>query len=185
MSNQFLRMGQRLSAMLVGARPSGLSVRDLIEDFLPDAMENELYGPDLIRDPMPVFEGRAGLPDYDGQGHLPQRSVSGRSREQRLVNFLPSDDGAYCCSTLIVVSLSGNNAKGSGHLKFCDALEHIVRHSQGACSGITRNIVLLTDCWVAKDYQKWFNNLENIKTEVSIFETYLIGEAGRVAQIDL
>lgn len=172
--------------MVAHARPGGLTVRDLEDNFLGEILEHNPLGFDLIgADPMPVFEGRPAFPDSDGIGSWPGISDRNRSGPQTFVNLLPSDDGAFCCSALFVVSLSGRNASGAGHIKFSEALESIVRHAQGACEKHTHYIVLFTDSWTAKDHQKWYENLENIKSKVSIFETYLLGEGGRITQIDM
>lgn|GEM_PF-1192737 len=186
MNGLFLDLGQKLASMLAHARPGGLTVQDLREDFLEEILEHNPLGFDLIgADPVPVFEGETAAPDSDDVRSWPGISDGIRLGPRTLVNLLPSDDGAFCCSALIVVSLSGRNASGGGHLKFGDALESIVRHAQGVCEKQTLYVVLFTDCWVAKDHQKWWGNLENIKSKVSLFETYLIGEARKITQIDM
>ena len=188
----FSRMAQRLSSMLANTRGRGLTVSDLAEEYMLDGIVEQVLGRMENADPIPIEPIKGSVFDDDDLAEPgPPCSSSARSRSPshpiigRWVNFYPSSEPSECCSSLIVVSLSAKNARGSGHLKFEDAIERIILHAQGVCKGTTRNVVLITDSWIAKDHQKWASNLETIKAEGVQFEAYLIGEAGRCSQIDI
>ncbi len=189
MQGLFSGMAQRLSSMLANTAGEGLTVKELTEDFLiSDEMERVLSRTGGI-EPAPIehtnhYPIDEALPDSRwvtrGRSHLRPGSVV-----DNWLNFYPSSGPAMCCSTLLVISLSGRNASGSGHLKFEDALERIILHAQGVCEGPTKNIGFLTDSWGAKDYQKWAVNLERIKARGVNFEAYLLGEMGRCSALEV
>ena len=175
--------------MLANSSGKGLTVSELTEDLLiSDEMERILGRTGGI-EPVPIEHTN----HYPINDDLPEPRWGTRggihSHSQSVVdtwlNFYPSPETAMCCPTLIVVSLSGKNAKGSGHLKFEDAVERIILHAQGVCESRTKHIGILTDSWVAKDFQKWSMNIERIKARGVNFEAYLLGELGRFSTLEV
>ena len=187
MQGRFSGMAQRLSSMLANTRGTGLTVSDLTDEYMLDGRVEQVLGRMGPFDPVPIehinegpFAGSIPHWDQDDRSHSRSHPII-----DRWVNFYPSTEPAVCCSTLVVISLSGRNSRGNGHLKFEDALERIILHAQGVCEGVTRDVVLMTDSWNARDYQKWAVNLEKIKAHNVQFEAYLLGEMGRCSELQV
>lgn len=90
------------------------------------------------------------------------------------MNMYPSNHGGSCCHEAFFISLSSTRyAKSAGHLKFRKALEKLVQHTQGTCSGITKVAVLITDSWDANAIDEWRGNIEQIQQHIHL-EVYLI-----------
>lgn len=81
---------------------------------------------------------------------------------------------SVCHEKLVLLSLKSKlHTKGVGHISFQKALELLVRHMQGSCSGSTRIAVLITDNWDVKALDFWRHNIVRIQHN-ALVEIYMI-----------
>ena len=116
------------------------------------------------------------------RGELPEivsRSVGSE------VNCYPGIPGSVCHNKAFFISLkSPRYIQGNrGHLSFRQALELLVKHMQGTCSGKTRSAILLCDNWDARAFADWESNLQNIKQN-SDLEIYLLA-GDKISEIEI
>lgn len=99
---------------------------------------------------------------------LIQDSLSGEA-----VNCYPGVPGR-CHEKLVLLSLQSKTyTAGGGHLSFRKALEYLVRHMQGSCSGNTQIAILITDNWDAKALDFWRPNIKQIQG-TAFLEVYMM-----------
>ena len=94
------------------------------------------------------------------------------------MNCYPGDPNHPCYPLAVFLSLHGRLAKGTkwSYYNFENILQEIIRHVQGSCPGVTRDVVLITDSWLAPNIEKWQAVIRNIIVEKGInVEVYLIG----------
>jgi len=97
------------------------------------------------------------------------------------VNCYPGTPSNMCCEKAYFISLSIPLAGSSKpHLKFRQALEHLVRHMNGSCKNVTRFAILITDNWDAKAWGEWAPTIQGLNNVY--VEAYLLvgGKASRV-----
>ena len=109
--------------------------------------------------------------------------ISAELREK--VNCYPGIPDDECYDLAIFISLSGRLKKGRGHYWFGQILEEFVQHFQGRCAGKTLSAVIITDSWVASDYEKWQGNIEAIRRSGVYLETYLICYPARISMLQV
>ena len=100
------------------------------------------------------------------------------------VNCYPGNPSHACHQVSYFIALHGSMAKGKGHYNFAQILEEFIRHLQGRCPGITQQVVIITNAWWHDHYEKWYANIEKIKSDGVLVEAYLIGQ-GRVSQLNI
>lgn len=95
------------------------------------------------------------------------------------VNCYPGEPSHACHNIAYFFSLSAPDVidKKRGHLKFEDAIEKLIQHMQGHCTGITKYAVLVTDSWNARVAYAWSRNIKEIKENCHL-EIYLINKSG-------
>lgn len=103
------------------------------------------------------------------------------------INCYPGTPSNACCPLALFISLSAQGyarkRRGQPHLSFAEALDCLVAHMTGECSGITRHAVLVTDSWDGTAWMKWHNTVKNLRQNATI-EIYLITGEGAVTEID-
>jgi hypothetical protein len=100
------------------------------------------------------------------------------------INCYPGYPSDRCHRLAFFVSVHGQLRKGKGHLSFAQAMEALVQHMQGRCSGVTQQAVVITDAWWHDHYEKWRNNIDAMKQNGIRIEFYLIGANGKASVID-
>lgn len=94
------------------------------------------------------------------------------------INCYPGNPAHECYPLAVFVSLHGrlaNAKKKWGDYNFENILQAIIKHVQGACPDVTRDIVLITDTWNALSFEKWQANIDTIIRSGVNVEVYLIG----------
>ncbi|MBO8093639.1 MAG: hypothetical protein J7D60_10045 [Prosthecochloris sp.] len=96
-------------------------------------------------------------------------------RGSRNINLYPGMPSDTCYDLAVFVSLRSPEYTRSrrGHLVFAEALQLLVRHMQGACTGNTRTAVLVCDEYVQASLDFWRPNLRTIMQDAQL-ELYLI-----------
>ncbi len=95
------------------------------------------------------------------------------------INCYPGIPGAPCCDYSVFVSTRVRSPvhrgmqQRRGYLNCRDAIEKIVQHMQGFCSGRTRVVFFLTNDWNVDAFEDWKANLQQIKG-VAHIEVYLM-----------
>jgi len=101
----------------------------------------------------------------------------------RNINLYPGIPADTCHDLAVFVALRSPEYTRSrrGHLAFAEALQLLVRHMQGACTGNTRTAVLVCDEYDRASLDFWRPNLRAIMKNAHL-EFYLI-EGGHVVEL--
>lgn len=105
--------------------------------------------------------------DFIGLQHLLDKNSITLSELGKFMNFYPGVKGAKCHEQAFFISLQdqprGARIKLKENLSFDETMKEVVRHCQGSCSEVTREIFILTDQLDGPTLDFWRRNLEQIQ----------------------
>jgi len=100
------------------------------------------------------------------------------------INCYPGYPCNACYPEAFFISITNpRHTKGyRGHLSCRQALEKLVQHMQGWCTGKSREAIMITDNWNADAFEEWRANIEQIRHN-SLVEIYFLTPVGTSVRI--